>query len=1427
MDIKEFMNKAYQTEPQVHESERQQLPGEGNANQDLNENSSALEINLENDAPLDDDSFGDVDFKNLKLRLIGFYDEEGQYLNEEQKYPEQASMLARLLEKSFSYLEVISQTNEDIASVIAGYKNKAVFILRDEKFSLYAYWPYKKNVRLTNVFYNQSSIHQVPYVLKNWFFPGESFIINKKKEDKLDFYSYLKNNIQSGEKLSVSINGGKTIEGTIQSTGLDYFVISSNQSNQEFIISGTTIVMRGKQTELLSATDLLTDNNDDEDLRLEANGYVWKIFDKGGRIYDYSTQRVIPFLFDYNVHLNKEDIHINDQIIFKKNINKNGKTYALGLCPVVFTEACRICHELSRSSDSNQRNTGWFVFDNLRREFPEHEKVLHLQSLYEPKQNKSNANEDFINSVIEKAKEYYEIGNYSVVENIYIEALEKDSRILPELCNVFVKSYEEAEEDERDEIATKIIEFIDRHDKLFSDSNLGLRKTLLNSIGRQDLFVKFLDRNLNSCESNRIRAILLKNKALLYYGKDDELYREYLCESLALNPWDKVVEKNLNALLGYTNDEYRTISVAVTLDNDNIQKDTFLTSLFYNYSDILDSDTQRKYYEEQQDHSRINTSDYNTYTLKLIHCYKAINASAMPGKMLALYCGSRALSMARDNGNLSSIRFLLQKSMTYALGFGYFIRRSLYIYVYSHFVESGEKLYTSLPSSTDSLSFNDLFEDMLVKCKESWVDILAEVSYSNIGVRKYIVETCFNNERLKRQSSEIFINRYNYTLDETLKSYSNVWEKHIEMIQRKFNCPKEDLTIKKEKDLDRCIEYIKNLSEESRAGHEIQLLTLYSNLLEECTKTLNLQDIALKQRKSLDIKEKGEQILSEISSAPTKLLCSIIPQVKDLLELMDFHYTETRNSFKNKLSINPLSHNVAIAKDGNTYKTSIVLEVENIEGGLPIRDIDLKILRKGFEEETAFEVNYEFSISSGDSWECPCSIKLLPSEVSHKYIEFNINMRFIADSDSREHTYQKKFKINLYSEDEFVTIQNPFNPTSGKQLQIENKSMFYGRTDLLNELDEAFRAKDSYRHFIIYGQKRCGKSSFLNMLINRLSDCEDLFIVKFELPTDLKDEYDFYRVIINNVVEKITNDPNQQIAVSEIPNIREKYTSVEFFRTKFLELRKKEEFENKRLLLLIDEFTSLYDGIKSKHIKETILKEWKYIAEDSVTQFGAVLCGHDITPMFLAEDYNSNPSQILEQRKLTYLDKEDAKALITKPVYDGPNSRFVGKSVNRIMDYTARNPYYIQIFCHVLIDYLNKCHSYRVTLTDVENVARKLYCDSDDGASLYFSSIKSFDNLISNGRHSRWNDYKDTEIETILRIVAEGSKETGWCSRESIQLNLAKITSKKTLTKKKIDGILDDLRQRDIIKADLVKGVYYYQIRVLLFKEWLINHPVL
>ena len=150
------------------------------------------------------------------------------------------------------------------------------------------------------------------------------------------------------------------------------------------------------------------------------------------------------------------------------------------------------------------------------------------------------------------------------------------------------------------------------------------------------------------------------------------------------------------------------------------------------------------------------------------------------------------------------------------------------------------------------------------------------------------------------------------------------------------------------------------------------------------------------------------------------------------------------------------------------------------------------------------------------------------------------------------------------------------------------------------------------------------------------------------------------------------------------------------------------------------------------------MKSWKAILEKGF--FRCVLVGNDLMPRFI-DDY-PNEFQVALPKRVSFLDPLYARQLIVDPIREPSDgsSRYRGNAVERIVELTGCSPYYIQLFCRELVQYMNRddVRAPAIGPADVDTVARKMIAELDQ---------TQFDNLLTPG---------DAEVTDIGADLVDG-----------------------------------------------------------------------
>ena len=270
--------------------------------------------------------------------------------------------------------------------------------------------------------------------------------------------------------------------------------------------------------------------------------------------------------------------------------------------------------------------------------------------------------------------------------------------------------------------------------------------------------------------------------------------------------------------------------------------------------------------------------------------------------------------------------------------------------------------------------------------------------------------------------------------------------------------------------------------------------------------------------------------------------------------------------------------------------------------------------------------------------------------------------------------------------------------------------MFFGRQELLERIYSEVTSGPLGQCFVLYGQKRSGKSSVLRQLAKRLRPPNLAIYLSLGTIDTAKAERSFVQACIDSLYERLVHDfdmtdimeqhwPREfQVESSPIESFRRSVRAS----TRLLEARK--GWRDVRPIFLIDEFTYVYEYIREGLLTPAFMRQWKSLLESRT--FDAVLVGQDTMPRF--KEAYPNEFGVTHDERISYLSEEEARALAEDPIMMGSESRYKGASLDRLISLTAGSAFYLQIFCDRLVQHLNRNRLAFITESVVGDVLGQL-----------------------------------------------------------------------------------------------------------------------
>ncbi len=776
--------------------------------------------------------------------------------------------------------------------------------------------------------------------------------------------------------------------------------------------------------------------------------------------------------------------------------------------------------------------------------------------------------------------------------------------------------------------------------------------------------------------------------------------------------------------------------------------------------------------------------------------------------ILKRYCNDMALNHMADFSPMEVIRFFYTESSILEIEWKHLVPQVVF-YFKTYYLNYNQLINIQMPS-LDEKSLDEVLSKVIVESNSKiWNNIL-DMFIWNETITKHISKKLYQTNKFKRLSLDFLhqlnINTSHSNFDEYTKIWNIARENRRREYQQWFNLIKSFIKVDKlENIVNQIDDNLINCNKEWLSSTDIRRLNTILDINNSVKNYLIQKTFDDKERNKNYILTEINDLLSEIQKLPTKFSYEgYKPLLEKIEKLLNQSFLNILKTSTPVIDVKLLGDSVAINKNS----VSLQFEISTSKDSSPISDIEIEVMKTDDISFINGETKIYESIRGGEEKIFKLDVKVSNNVITNLVTDIGIIIKYnIRAIDTiTEKIFQ--LPIRLYTSEKFEKIENVYAPLA-EGGPVTDKAMFYGRDEYIENIVNSL-ITSSAKSIIIYGQKRSGKSSVLHHLKKYLLQKENAFCIDFSMGEIIENlnSISFYNKILNKIEEELENLEMEGYNTPSFykPNILElKESPTDIFNESLRKFNKSlnslEGWRSRKLVILIDEFTYVYTSIEKNELSSNFMKSWKAFIEKNY--FSAVLIGQDVAPKF--KQKYPNEFGVTEDKRLTYLSEEDARKLIEEPIWDRErdSSRYIGKAINKIIDYTACSPYYLQMFCARVVDYMNRKKAISVTESDVEEIANSFI----EGAECL--SKDKFDNLFTAGDA----DIEAFDLNDVEDVLIQIAKKTniGSCSREDINIE--------NREKKVIDDILNDLVSREVIQ----QKENFYQIKVGLFKKWLLK----
>lgn len=560
-----------------------------------------------------------------------------------------------------------------------------------------------------------------------------------------------------------------------------------------------------------------------------------------------------------------------------------------------------------------------------------------------------------------------------------------------------------------------------------------------------------------------------------------------------------------------------------------------------------------------------------------------------------------------------------------------------------------------------------------------------------------------------------------------------------------------------------------------------------------------------------NVAEIVDAALVEIEKSPSPLstlnLFPLLAKVKDMTErILSRKYVETLPHIivepidDARLVSEEVELQISISNEiGSSRANNGVLEIDSING----RDVSGLSLNS----------TIEGPLGGGDKHIAVFTIK--STLVSSDNIEIKYTFKY-SDVRKAFRIKQGKLGLALNKGEDYEDFENPYI-AHVKSNAVKDKSMFKGRDELIANICQF--VLDDYKGYVLYGQKRSGKSSVLYHITQQLREGHKAFAVDYTMGNNIVQDSESENESMANLFYTITSEIGRAIKEVDRDVYRESGCHIvkrkefedypdktfreyiDFYRDIIVE---KLHYEQDKIVLIVDEFTYLYYHILEGHISPRIMEFWKGLIDSRVFSF--VFAGQDAMPRFMDDFQNVFAS--MHPQELTYIDEKYARELIEEPIWNKQKncSRYHPDAVDEIIKLTACSPFYIMILCSELVKYTRQRKRLPILVSDVNALVQRMICNESS------ISRRDFDNLISCGE-SRLDIIDKDDSLMVLKDIARKSRHMDYYDINAIDV----------FESNKVRTIIEDLLRRGVLEPH-PEFLNKVKIKVGLFKRWLLNH---
>jgi hypothetical protein len=365
---------------------------------------------------------------------------------------------------------------------------------------------------------------------------------------------------------------------------------------------------------------------------------------------------------------------------------------------------------------------------------------------------------------------------------------------------------------------------------------------------------------------------------------------------------------------------------------------------------------------------------------------------------------------------------------------------------------------------------------------------------------------------------------------------------------------------------------------------------------------------------------------------------------------------------------------------------------------------------------------------------------------------------------------------------------------------ITTQEMFFGRRDLFDFIQSRLRGASQAITIVLYGGRRTGKTSVLHQILNgQLGPKFIPVLIDFQVMAGV-DTGGFFQMISQKTREAVmaTNEtdtgPEVQTALESIEGRFNQPDNNPFQTFDDFLAAVSAQIEEQCLIFLVDEYEILQRKIDAGDISEEIFVYLRPLMQNH-ENLAFIFAGSREFGRMENRQWAFMFNAAIP-RKVSFLQHEEAVRLMTEPVKGFV--RYTPAAIEKFMRITAGQPYFIQLVCQEIVEYLNEVRRKKVTPEIVERVSTEIIVSNTPYHLAYI-----------------WSDSSREEKCVLSAAASLIDTETATVTVDEIEAKLAEHSL--DLPQSEIHKTLASLIERELIEGQPDTDAYRFRMDLTRF----------